>query len=457
MTDTDIDNLLDRQRKHFRSGATRSAGARRTLLTVLEHAIRRHEEQLLTAVWEDLGKNAFDAYTTEIGLVYKEIRHARKNVARWMRPRRVPTDLHNLPGSSRLYPDPYGVALILAPWNYPVQLLLSPLVAALAGGNTVVLKPSELAPATARALQVMLEESFDRDVLAVVQGDAGTASLLLDRPWDKIFFTGSVPVGRIVMEKAARHLTPLTLELGGKSPVIVDATADLEYTARKVTWGKYLNAGQTCVAPDYLLVEDRRRADRLVELLEENIHAFYGPSPLASTEYSRIINERHFHRLSELLKPPLRGGECDRKACRIAPAIVYPATVDHPSMAEEIFGPILPVIPVETLDEAFETVVERPKPLAAYLFSESRANRRRFLEEIPCGGGAINTVVLQVASTRLPFGGVGPSGTGSYHGKAGFEAFTHWKGFLTQSSRLETRIAYPGRKPNLALIRRILR
>jgi aldehyde dehydrogenase (NAD+) len=457
MTDTDIRGLIERQRKHYRSGATRPAAARKVLLTTLENAIRRHEERLLKAVWDDLGKNAFDAYTTEIGLVYKEIRHARKKVVRWMRPRRVPTDLHNLPGSSRLYPDPYGVSLILAPWNYPVQLLLSPLVGALAGGNTVVLKPSELAPATAGALQAMLDESFDRDVLAVVQGDAGTASLLLDQPWDKIFFTGSVPVGRIVMEKAARYLTPLTLELGGKSPVLVDSTANLEYAARKITWGKFLNAGQTCVAPDYLLVEGRERADRLVELLEENIHLFYGPEPLESNEYSRIINERHFQRLSTLLKPPLRGGASHEASCRIAPAIVYPAEPDHPAMVDEIFGPILPVISVETLDEAFTAVLERPKPLAAYLFSESRANRRRFLQEIPCGGGAINTVVLQVASTHLPFGGVGPSGMGTYHGRASFDAFTHWKGFLTQSSRLETPIAYPGRKPKLSLIRRFLR
>ncbi|TVR67990.1 MAG: aldehyde dehydrogenase family protein [Spirochaetaceae bacterium] len=462
--ESEIRVLLESQRRYFRGGATRPLESRRDALDRLDRAMRAHEDALTEAVRQDLGKNAFETYTTEIGLVYKEIRHARRHLRRWMRPRRVRTDLHNLPGWSRMYPDPYGVTLIIAPWNYPVQLLLSPLVGALAGGNTVVVKPSEMAPATALAIQAMLEEAFEKHALAVVQGDSGIASLLLEERWDKIFFTGSVPVGRIVMEKAARHLTPITLELGGKSPVIVDGTANLEYAARKIAWGKYLNAGQTCVAPDYLLVEDPRRADRLVQLLREALREFYGPAPLESTRYSRIVNERHFERLTTLLDADagdeaagrLLGGERDRTSCRIAPTILYPARPEDRLMEDEIFGPILPVIPVETLDQAFEAVLEKPKPLAAYLFSESRTNRKRFLAEVPCGGGGINTVVLQVASVHLPFGGVGPSGTGSYHGRASFDAFTHWKGILFQTGRLEVPIAYPGKTPALSLIRRIL-
>lgn len=463
MTTETVQKLLATQRAHYRTGATRPLEARRAALSRLDQAIRTHEAALTEAVHHDLGKNEFETYTTEIGLVYKEIRHARRSLRRWMRPRRIPTDLHNLPGRSRMYPDPYGVTLIISPWNYPVQLLLSPLVGALAGGNTVVVKPSELAPATATAIQTMLESAFDRRTLAVVLGDAGVSSLLLDEQWDKIFFTGSVPVGRIVMEKAARHLTPVTLELGGKSPVIVDRTADLGYTARKIAWGKFLNAGQTCVAPDYLLVEGRERADRLVELLQETIRRFYGPSPLDSPAYSKIVNERHYTRLTTLLEAPrgegsarVLGGERDRATCRIAPTILYPARWDDALMEDEIFGPLLPVLPVDTLDEAFSRVLQKPKPLAAYLFSESRANRKRFLAEIPFGGGGINTVVLHVASAHLPFGGVGPSGMGTYHGKASFDAFTHWKGILSQSSKLEVPIADPGKTPSVSVVRKLL-
>ncbi|TVQ98134.1 MAG: aldehyde dehydrogenase family protein [Spirochaetaceae bacterium] len=459
MTPDAIAGLLQRQRTTFHSGATRSVAARRALLDLLDAAIRRHEAALFAALKQDLGKSDFEAYTTEVGLVYKEIKHARKRLARWSRPRRARTDLHNLPGSSRLYPEPYGVCLIIAPWNYPVQLLLSPLVGAIAAGNTAVVKPSEVAAATAAALQAMFDDCFDPALVAAVCGDAEFTSRLLDEPCDKIFFTGSVPVGRIVMEKAARRLTPVTLELGGKSPVIVDHSANLGYTARKIVWGKYLNAGQTCVAPDYLLVEGADRAAELVALMRTTITEFYGTDPLAAEEGSRIINGRHFQRLTAMLgdgDTSILGGRRDAARCRIEPTIIFPADPAHPSMTDEIFGPILPVIPRDSFDDCIAFARERPKPLAAYLFSESRANRARFLSEVSCGGGGINSVVLHVASTHLPFGGVGPSGLGSYHGKASFDAFTHWKGFLQQSSRFELKIAYPGREPSVSAVRKLM-
>ena len=458
MTPQTVSELLQQQRDTVHSGVTRSVAARRALLDRLDAAIRRHEAALFAALKEDLGKSEFEAYTSEVGLVYKEIKHARKRLARWSRPRRVRTDLHNWPGSSRLYPEPYGVCLIIAPWNYPVQLLLSPLVGAIAAGNTAVVKPSEVSAATASALQAMFDDCFEPAKVASVCGDAEFTSRLLDEPWDKIFFTGSVPVGRIVMEKAARRLTPVTLELGGKSPVIVDRSANLGYTARKIVWGKYLNAGQTCVAPDYLLVEGADRAAELVALMRATITDFYGADPLAAEEGSRIINERHFQRLNAMLRDeaPIFGGRSDPARCRIEPTIIFPAGPAHPAMEDEIFGPILPVIPRDSFGDCIAFARERPKPLSAYLFSESRENRARFLSEVSCGGGGINTVVLQVASTHLPFGGVGPSGLGSYHGKASFDAFTHWKGFLQQSSRFELKIAYPGREPSVSAVRKLM-
>ncbi len=451
-------DILAKQKTYYRSGVTHPLEVRRANLKALHQAITQFEPKLVEAVGKDLNKNSFEAYTTEIGLVYKEIRHAIKNLPRWMKPKKYTTDLHNLPGASRMYPEPYGVSLIIAPWNYPIQLMLSPLVGALAGGNTAVLKPSELAPATAGVMQEMIDQWFEPEAVAMVQGDAEVSTFLLEQQWDKIFFTGSVPVGKIVMEKAAKHLTPLTLELGGKSPVIVDDTADLDYTARKIVWGKFLNCGQTCVAPDYVLVVGRERADRFVELLEKYLGEFYGESPMESPHYTKIINDRHFMRLSGLLEgtQPVIGGQKNQEQCRIAPTVFYPVDLDHPVMADEIFGPLLPILPVDSLDRAFDIVLDKPKPLAAYLFTTSRRNEKRFIREIPAGGGCINNVVMHVASSSLPFGGVGPSGMGEYHGRASFDAFTHWKGMLKQSRIMEMKMAYPGKAPSLKVIRKIL-
>ena len=460
-----ITTLIDRQRAYFFSGATLPISARVVALETFRTALRAFEEELTAAVGHELAKNPTEAYTTEIALVYAEIRLALKRIRRWARARRVRTDLHNLPARSRVYPTPYGVCAVLAPWNYPIQLALSPVVAALAAGNTVIIKPSELTPAVSAVLARMVAAHFSPDVLTVVEGDASIAQALVTAPLDKIFFTGSVPVGKAVMRAASERLTPITLELGGKSPVIIDDSADLLHAARKIAWGKFLNAGQTCVAPDYLLVH-RAVADRFVDLLTGAIRDFFGPDAARSEHYGRIVNQRHLERLRALVPAAgstdaasdkvVCGGTVDIATRFMAPTVIYPATWEHPAMKDEIFGPILPVLPVDSFDQACELIRGRAKPLAAYLFTTNRRQKRAFVERVACGGAGINTVVLQVASSYLPFGGVGPSGMGSYHGRAGFEAFTHFTSVLEQFPRLDPGLAYPGRTPPVAVLRRLM-
>jgi aldehyde dehydrogenase (NAD+) len=342
--------------------------------------------------------------------VYQEISHALKRLRRWMRPVRVIPDLHLLPGTARIESEPYGSALILAPWNYPFQLLFSPLVAALAAGNTAAVKPSELAPATAEVARAIVEDCFEPDYVALVAGGVEESTALLALDWDHIFFTGSVPVGRIVMRAAAERLTPVTLELGGKSPCFVTASAAPRQAARRVAWGKYNNAGQTCVAPDYVLVHASVREAFLAEL-RSAVDEFYGGDPKSSPEYARIINDRHFGRLAALIDRErlVFGGGTDPERRYIEPSAFFPVDWDHPLMADEIFGPLLPILEYEDLEDAMRRIADRPKPLALYVFSGSRSERNRILQELPAGGACENDVVLHVASSKLPFGGVGPS------------------------------------------------
>ena len=461
MQQEELEDLVRSQREHFLSGLTRPIQVRKAKLTALGIALKQYEAKLLEALRADLGKGSFEAYTTEIGIVLQEIGHAKRHLNSWASPKRVFTHPMNWPGSSRIYPEPFGVSLILAPWNYPVQLTLVPLVAALAGGNTAVLKPSELAPNSSQVMADLVAEWFEPEAIAVVQGDSALASTLLDLRWDKIFFTGSTRVGKIVMAKAAEQLCPVTLELGGKSPVIVDRSAKLDYAAEKIVWGKFVNAGQTCVAPDYVLVSGDDRAEELLALMQEAVARFYGEDPLTNPDYPRIVNRAHFERIRGFLKAggiaEVRGGALDEAALKIAPTFLYPAPYDHPAMAEEIFGPVLPIIAVDGLDSAFDFVAKRPTPLAAYLFTESTASRRRFLAEVSSGNGGINTVLLQVASSGLPFGGAGPSGMGAYHGKAGFDSFTRPRSIMQQSTLVSNRAAYPGSQPSLDLVRRFMK
>ncbi len=452
------ERIREQQRLFFRTGATRSFEYRRDMLLSLLESIKKEEQNLLDALAADLGKSAEEAYTNEVGFIYTEIRSVLKNLKRWMRPKRFLPEVYLLPGTASLVPEPYGSVLIIAPWNYPFQLLFAPLVEALAAGNCVVAKPSELAPATAGVSRRIIEDAFPPEYAAVVEGGADTAASLIDQSFDYLFFTGSVPVGRKVMEAASAHLTPLTLELGGKSPAFVDASANIPIAARRIAYGKFNNAGQTCVAPDYVLV-DRLVESEFLEELKKAIREFYGDNPAESGQYGRIINHRHFDRLHSLLDGAsvCFGGDSDRSTRYIGPTLLHPSSWENTVMQEEIFGPLLPVLSYESLEEAMQKVEQLPNPLALYVFARNKALVKKVTRALSFGGGGINTSLLHVASHKLPFGGVGSSGMGSYHGKAGFDTFSHSKGMLRQCAGFDHGLMYPHRIPALEKLKKYIR
>lgn len=458
-----IVELVERQRRFFRSGATRRASFRRARLADLSRALVNYEERFLEALSRDLGKSRFEAYASEIGIVYEEINFARKRLNKWMKVKGVPTPLVAWPGRSEVRPEPYGVALVLSPWNYPVQLAIAPVVAAIAAGNTIILKPSELTPATSQVLFDMVTEHFDADFFQIVQGDAAEAQALIEAGPNYLFFTGSTAVGKKVMSAASAELIPLTLELGGKSPTFVCDDADLAIAARRIMWGKFLNAGQTCVAPDYLLVH-RDVADPFVAECHTALREFFGDDPKESPDYGRIVNDNHFQRLSALIEGTvIAGGDRDGESRYLSPTMLDLGSLssdsvrNHPAMKEEIFGPILPLIRYENLDKAVEFVNAGPQPLAAYFFTRSRSTARALIEAIPFGGGCVNDTVIHLTSPHLPFGGVGSSGMGSYHGKAGFDTFSHYKSLLYKAGRPDVPIKYPPYKGKLGLLKRLLK
>jgi aldehyde dehydrogenase (NAD+) len=442
--DLDASALVAGLRATFESGRTRPRAWRHGQLTALRKMLVEREAEILDALAADLGKPRLEAWATDVGFVINEIDDASKHLRRWMKPSRVGTPLVTKPARASLVPQPLGVVLVIAPWNYPVQLVLAPLVGAIAAGNAVVLKPSELAPATSGVLAHFLPEYLDSDAIAVVEGAATETKALLGERFDHIFYTGNGRVGRVVMEAASRHLTPVTLELGGKSPTIVDGSANLDVAARRITWGKFLNAGQTCIAPDYVLVA-HQHADRLVELIRRAIFDFYGNDPRSSPDYARIVNDRHFTRLSGLLDSGtvVVGGETDRATGYIAPTVLRDVTPDSPVMQEEVFGPLLPVLTVENLDEAISFVNSHEKPLALYVFADDRSVVGRVIDETSSGGACVNATLYHVAAPKLPFGGVGASGTGAYHGKASFDVFSHTKPVLKKSTWPDPDLAYP--------------
>ncbi len=454
----DLSELLQKQRKFFASGATQGTDYRLGALGLLGDVLALHEKRLLEALWEDLRKDPVESYMTEVGMVREEIRFLSRHLGRWTKPRRVSVPISLFPGRGRVDPQPYGSVLVMAPWNYPVQLSLAPLAGALAAGNCVVLKPSEEAPATAQVLEEILGEVFDPEYVAVVQGDKEVGQALLEQRFDYIFYTGGPVVGRIVMEAAAKNLTPVTLELGGKSPCIVDGTADIPMAARRITFGKFLNAGQTCVAPDYLLVEEGVK-DALVKGIEESIREFFGPDPLQSPEYPAIVNRRHFLRLMGLLEgqPVIQGGNA-REERWIAPTLVDCPDPASPVMQEEIFGPILPILTFRELEEAVAFVNAREKPLALYLFTRDRAAREKVLRETSSGGACVNDTVVHLTAPRLPFGGVGHSGMGAYHGKASFDTFTHYRSVCLRGGGPEPAVRYHPYSPKkLEMLRRLMK
>jgi aldehyde dehydrogenase (NAD+) len=464
MTDTrvsqDAATLVARLRTAHATGFTRPLRWRLAQLEGLRRMLAERGGELEEALRADLGRPAIESFIAETSAAQRELAYTRRHLKRWLRPHRVPVSAIAMPASAHTVLEPLGVALIISPWNYPLFLCLSPLLGALAAGDCVVLKPSELAPATSAALARLLPQYLDERAVAVVEGGAEVATELLAERFDSIFYTGNGRVGRVVLAAAARHLTPVTLELGGKSPAYVDETVDLRAVARRLAWSKFLNAGQTCVAPDYVLATPAV-ADRLLERLAEAVTELYGPDPAASADYGRIVSDEHFDRLSRLLSSatPAVGGATDRTTRYIAPTVLPDVGRDSPVMQEEIFGPILPVVRVTGLDDAIEFVASRDKPLALYAYTENREARRQWIRRTSSGGIVFDASLVQLAVPGLPFGGVGPSGTGSYHGERSVSVFSHRKAVLSKPLRPETlAVLMPPFAPRrAALLRRLLK
>ena len=439
----DVKKIIKSQRAFFERGRTKEYGFRMQALNRLQKALSEWEEELKEALWQDLHKSASESYMAEIGLVREELSYVKRKLAGWMRPTYVKPAISQFPARTYTITEPYGVTLIMAPWNYPLLLCLNPLIDAIAAGNCVVLKPSAYAPAVSGVLRDLLHSIYPQKYVAVIEGGREVNQELLEQRFDCIFFTGSVDVGRLVLEKAAKHLTPVTLELGGKSPCIVDETADISLAARRILFGKLLNAGQTCVAPDYLLVREEVREELLRELKQELTKAL-GREPLENPDYPKIINEKHFKRLTRLIEGENleAGGNADARLCRIAPTILTDVTLESPVMKEEIFGPILPVLTYRTNAELKQIITHFEKPLAFYLFTKSRRMKDWALKTFDFGGGCINDTIVHLASPTMPFGGVGQSGMGSYHGKKGFEAFCHSKSVVEKFAKPDLPLRY---------------
>jgi aldehyde dehydrogenase (NAD+) len=450
-----ISDLIGQQRQFFATGKTKDVDFRLEQLNQLKSAIVSNQSRIVDAVKADLNRPEYEAYF-EIASI-AEVNYAIKNLKSWVKPRKVPISMDQFPATARIYPEPLGVVLIIGPWNYPFQLMISPLVGAIAAGNCTILKPSEIAANTSEVVADMISQTFDPGFVAAVEGGVEISQQLLAEKFDRIFFTGGTKIGRIVMEAAAKNLTPVTLELGGKSPCIVDSDVQVEYTAKRIAWGKFINAGQTCIAPDYLLV-DKKVKPNLMQAIKTAIGEFYGEDPQASPDYCRIINQRQWERLSAFIQDGevWVGGKTNREDKYIAPTVLDKVSWDAPVMQDEIFGPILPVLEYDDLTEAIAQINARPKPLALYFFSKDKEKQKRILRETSSGGVCLNDTVMQVGVTTLPFGGVGDSGIGSYHGKASFDTFSHEKSVLQKSFLLDLKWRYAPYKGKLDLIKKII-
>lgn len=453
-----VKEVFHRQTEFFQSGQTKNYAFRKHSLERLRKAIRSKEKKIMEALKKDLNKSKFEAYSTEIGVVLKEIQFVLSNLKKWMKPTKTTTPITHVGSSSYIYPEPYGVTLIIAPWNFPFQLAISPLIGAIAAGNCAVIKPSELAPHTSRVVKEIISQNFGIEYVTVIEGGIETNQKLLEKSFDYIFFTGSPRVGKIVMEAAAKHLTPVTLELGGKSPCIVHKDANIPLAAKRIAWGKFINAGQTCIAPDYIYVHQKVKDDFLSQLTTE-IRKIYGKNALQNRNYTRIINERHFDRLTKFISDEnvYFGGRVKKEKLLIEPTILTDVSWDDEVMKEEIFGPVLPVMEYEHLTDVYEGIENSPKPLALYLFTESEAVEEEVIETVSFGGGSINDTIYHFANPHLPFGGVGTSGMGAYHGKASFDTFTHYKGVLKQTTSFDLPMRYPNTKNALRIVRMFMR
>ena len=443
MTEQEIKDILQQQNHFFSSGKTIQAEFRLKQLESLKEAMIRHEADLAAALKEDLGKSRMESYMCEIGLTLSELTWMQKHLRSLMRSKRVSTPAAQFAAKSFRSPSPYGTVLIMSPWNYPVLLTLDPLIDAIAAGNTAVVKPSAYAPCTFDVMKTMIEECFPAHYVAVVDGGRAENQALLQQRFDMIFFTGGKTVGREVLRHAAEYLTPVTLELGGKSPCIVDSTAKIRLAAKRIVFGKYLNCGQTCVAPDYILC-DKRIRDELITAVLAEIEKQFGKEPLKNPNYGKIINEKHFERILGLINGEklVYGGQSEPESLRIAPTVLNNITWDDAVMGEEIFGPLLPILTFDTLDEALDTVESHPHPLALYFFSEDKAAQKKVLDTCRFGGGCINDTIIHLATSDMPFGGVGESGMGSYHGRVGFETFSHYRSIVDKKTWMDLPIRY---------------
>ncbi|MEH1834021.1 MAG: aldehyde dehydrogenase [Nostoc sp.] len=453
---SNVGHIIQNQREFFQTGKTKDVNFRIEQLKNLKQAIIEHERSIVEALQADLHKPELESYLTEIGVI-KEIDYAIKHLKNWTKPKKAAVSFDFFSYSAQIYPEPLGVVLIIGPWNYPFNLIISPLIGAIAAGNCAIIKPSEIASHTSSIIAKIIAKHFDPAYIAVVEGGVEASQKLLAEKFDHIFFTGGTAVGKIIMAAAAKYLTPVTLELGGKSPCIVDTDINLEHTVRRITWGKFINAGQTCIAPDYLLVDKKIKKD-LIDGLEKCLKEFYGDNPANSPDYARIISQKHFERLVNFLKDGevIIGGENQPSERYIAPTVIDTVSLEDSVMQEEIFGPIIPIIEYTDIAEAIALINSRPKPLALYLFSQNKNLQKRVLQETSSGGVCINDTVMQVGVSSLPFGGVGDSGIGNYHGKASFDTFSHDKSVLQNSFWLDLKWRYAPYKGKLPLIKKLL-
>ena len=450
-----MQNIVAKQREFYLTHATRDVSFRRQALKKLQRALVEWEDRICEALQKDLGKCSTETYMSEIGMVRAGLRETLSHLRRWSRPKRVAAPLAQFPSTCRVEPEPYGVTLIMSPWNYPILLCLDPLAAAISAGNCCVVKPSSMTPATSEVISAMLGSLYPPEFVTTVLGGRESIGALLEQKFDYIFFTGSPVVGHVVMEAAARHLTPVTLELGGKSPCIVDETANIAVAARRIAFGKILNAGQTCVAPDYLLIHSSRKQE-FIEAYRREVKRMLGDAPLQNAEFTHIVNPRHFERLMGLMQgaTPIIGGKGDAATLRIEPTLLVDVTPESPAMQQEIFGPILPLLTYDKWEDVEKFVLSRPRPLASYLFTTSSQAEKRFVQHLSFGGGCVNDTIIHLAVHGLPFGGIGDSGMGAYHGKAGFDTFTHYKSILKKANWLDLPFRY---HPYNALGEKLLR
>lgn len=458
-TEKNLEKLVEKQRTYFAEGKTLPVQERIRALERLGQALKSSEAELCRALRADLGKSRTESYMCEIGLTLSELGYVKKHLRSWSKDRRVRTPLSQFHARSFTVQEPYGVVLVMSPWNYPVLLTLEPLIGALAAGNCCVVKPSAYSPETSSVMAKILRSVFPEEYVAVVEGGRQENQGLLAQKFDYIFFTGGVNVGKLVMEKASAHLTPVTLELGGKSPCIIDETANLKLAARRLAFGKYLNCGQTCVAPDYVLVHEKVK-ERFLGYVKEEIVRMYGARPLENPDYGKIVNRKHFDRLLGLMNPEklVFGGESREESLQIAPAVLDGVTPEDAVMQEEIFGPLLPVLTVRSMEEALSFVNDRPKPLAFYIFTQDKKVEQMFLRRASFGGGCVNDTIIHLATSAMGFGGVGNSGMGSYHGKKSFDTFSHEKSIVKKYNWIDLPMRYqPYRKLNEKLLKKFLK